>query len=477
MTGTVLSLSCGPGEIRALLTRDGHPLDILILRHPDLGGGDAATGGFYRARVKRLLPGTGGAFVDFGGEADGYLEDASGLAEGEGLLLQLTRPASPDKPARLGRRIALDSPFLLLRPGGRGLELSRRLDPSDRERLRAVLEPLLGSGFGLTVRTVAARVSAKTLAADLARLRIRAAGLRDVSGPIGVVETEPGWPAAALERLLPAILRETPDRVLVDDRSMQAALTRLLNDRLPEADSPGLMQASTTTREEPPALAVDAAIEAALEPVIALAGGGRLVIESTQIGMTIDIDAGSTSTSESNRTGLAVLARALRLRRIGGPIVVDLAGRGSRGEREAMLRCLSDAAASDPAALEILGWTRLGHLELLRPRVAAPLAELLGDSRSAGPATSGRRIDSAGAQAITIGLAGLRALEAAPPRTLLRLPPAAAEMLTRQARAILQALGARRGEAVQVEPASDLAADAFALRPVERSTADPISLP
>jgi ribonuclease G len=105
----------------------------------------------------------------------------------------------------------------------------------------------------------------------------------------------------------------------------------------------------------------------------------------------IDVDTGTPETGSPQRIGLATnlaaagsIARQIRLRNLGGAIVIDFVGLDSRGSRERVRAALGSALASDPAQPQILGWTRLGHLELVRPRRGRPLAEALLEPRPGG---------------------------------------------------------------------------------------------
>src|SRR5206468_3205813 len=136
---------------------------------------------------------------------------------------------------------------------------------------------------------------------------------------------------------------------------------------------------------------LDALFDQALVESVALPGGGFVHIEVTRGGVLVDVDSGTPETGTPERTGLAVnlaaarrIARQLRLRSLGGGIVVDFVGMDSRASRERVRAALAEALAPDPARPQILGWTRLGHLELVRPRRGRPLAEVLLEPRPGG---------------------------------------------------------------------------------------------
>jgi ribonuclease G len=180
--------------------------------------------------------------------------------------------------------------------------------------------------------------------------------------------------AAALARSLPG----APDEVLVDDPAaipdIRAAFPDGAASQLPETEWP---------------IDLDGVFEEALSATLALPGGGSVHFEATRAGMVIDVDTGTPKTGSPERTGLmanlaaaGTIARQIRLRNLGGGIVVDFVGLESRPAREKLRAALAQALAPDPAAPQLLGWTRLGHFELVRPRRGRPLAEALLEPRS-----------------------------------------------------------------------------------------------
>jgi ribonuclease G len=133
--------------------------------------------------------------------------------------------------------------------------------------------------------------------------------------------------------------------------------------------------------------------------------------EATRAGMLIDVDTGTPETGSPERTGLmanlaaaGAIARQIRLRNLGGGIVVDFVGLDGRSAREKLGVALAEALAPDPAAPQLLGWTRLGHFELVRPRRGRPLAGSLLEPRSGGALVK---------TAVTVAHEALRALRRA----------------------------------------------------------------
>jgi ribonuclease G len=207
-------------------------------------------------------------------------------------------------------------------------------------------------------------------------------------------------PAASFAAALAGSLPETPDGVLVDD---PAAIPEI------RAAFPG--GAVSHLRETEWPIDLDAVFDEALSDTLVHPDGGSVHFEATRAGMLIDVDTGTPETGSPERTGLlanlaaaGTIARQIRLRNLGGGIVVDFVGLESRSEREKLHSAFAEALASDPADPQLLGWTRLGHLELVRPRRGRPLAEALLEPRPGGALVK---------TAVTVSHEALRALRRA----------------------------------------------------------------
>src|SRR5262249_4437219 len=136
---------------------------------------------------------------------------------------------------------------------------------------------------------------------------------------------------------------------------------------------------------------IDAVFDQGLAETVGLAGGGSVHFEVARTAALIDVDSGSPETGSPESTGLAVnlaaakvIGRQIRLRNLGGGIVIDFVGLEDRKLRECVRDTLAEALMPDPAHPQILGWTRLSHIELVRPRRGRPLAEALLEPRPGG---------------------------------------------------------------------------------------------
>ena len=185
-------------------------------------------------------------------------------------------------------------------------------------------------------------------------------------------------PAPVAAVLIAPWLDQAPDAIAVDDRAVYAALRNWLRVRHP-ALAAGLA-ASNEPLYEPTGIAD--AVEQALAPRLALPGGGFLLVEPTALGIAIDVDSGvARSTVAVNIEAARAVARQIRLRNLSGPIIVGFVGMKGKGERERVFAALKTALARHVPDGQALGWTRLGHVELVRKRQAPSLAESIAAAR------------------------------------------------------------------------------------------------
>jgi Ribonuclease G/E len=285
-----------------------------------------------------------------------------------------------------------------------------------------------------------ARLSARIAPHDAARLAESAARLE----PPAQLDPSPGF-AGALALRLPA----RPEHIFTDD----AAILRDLRDAFPEVEI-----AHRNVEAWP--LDLDAAFAAALVPSLGLPGGGSIHIAETRAAVLIDVDTGTPDTSSAERAAIAAnltaaqtIARQLRLRQLGGGIVIDFIGLDRRGARERLRQVMAAALAGDPAEPQVLGWTRLGHLEIVRPRRGRPLSETMLE-----PGSIGKSSAALAFEALRLLQREARARLAANWRLV--VAPAVEAALRGPAAAGLRALETRLGRdiAIAAEPGRDPAA-------------------
>lgn len=263
------------------------------------------------------------------------------------------------------------------------------------------------------------------------------------------LDPPPGFAAALALRL-----RTAPDEVIADDPAIIAGLRAVFAAaeivQLPTADWPADL---------------DREFAAALAPSIALPESGSLHINEGRAAVLIDVDTGSPETGSAERTAMAAnlaaasaIARQLRLRQIGGGIVVDFAALEGRRPRERVAAAMTAALAGDPAGPHVIGWTRLGHLELVRPRRLRSLAEAMLDPDTGRPSAltlAGEALRALAREARAAPAADWRIVAAAPVAAALLGPAAAA----------LRALETRLGRGVPVESRAEIAIAPFDIVP------------
>jgi len=335
------------GRTRAALIDRGR-LEDLLIDPPDRTA--PAPEALWCARVDRLVPKMGAAFVRLGQGQTGFLRDAGDAREGESLLVQGISHPEPGKAIPVTRRLLFKTRTAILTPDAPGLNLSRRIRDGDaRARLEAAVADTadaagLPEGAGLIVRSLAEGAAEEAIDADVrAAVRAHAAALDALASA-----REPGLVAAA------------PD-----------AATLALREWEGEPDASGF-----AGHDLDEALAALAGAEAPLP------SGGWMAVEPTRALVAVDVNtaglfAGAAALT-ANLEAAKDLPRQLRLRGLGGQIAVDFAPL-PRKDRRRIEDALKGSFGRDPVETSLAGWTPLGLFEIQRKRERRPTADLLGD--------------------------------------------------------------------------------------------------
>jgi ribonuclease E len=365
-------------------------------------------GNIYLGRVQNVLPGMEAAFVDIGtpknavlyrgdvrydlddvvegGSADGARREArieQLLGPGTVLVCQVVKNPIGSKGARLTQEVSLPGRFCVLVPNTATYGISRRLPDDERRRLRRVLDEIRPEGHGLIIRTAAAGASAAELEEDLAELLDAWARIDDLArrvSPPALLYREPG--------LALRLIREEFDSdfrgVIIDDpvlyeqvRAYVARISPELLDRVQLYD--------TTTNPLPlfERHHVHEQLHKALDRKVWLPSGGSIVIERTEALTVIDVNTGrnvgSSSLEETvfqnNLEAAEEIARQLRLRDIGGIIVIDFIDMERKANRDAVMAAFREALARDKTRTEVLEISELGLVQMTRKRVSESLVE------------------------------------------------------------------------------------------------------
>jgi Rne/Rng family ribonuclease len=346
---------------RAAVLSRGRLVDVMTVPREDAGG----IGSLYLGRIVRRIAAMNAAFVEIGLSQPAFLNLAKGTpAEGKPAIVQLVEAPSAGKAARVSTRIAVEGRFLVLLPREKGIAPSRRLGKPDAARLAELIRPLLQPGEGVVLRANARAATAESLATELSTLRRlwQAASARAEGSPPRRLHAEPG-----LRRILCAFDSGKTRFIFGDTgsaRLARAAATTIdpaIADRI-EATDEG---AALFERGD-----VAGALAGADEPVVPLPSGGRIAVEATAALVAVDVDSGTGNPDPlaTNCEAAAEVARQLRLRELGGTVLIDFIRMPAKGGRDKVERRLAEAVAIDRMAVQLLGWTRGGLFELVRAR-------------------------------------------------------------------------------------------------------------
>ncbi len=343
MMGRVVLIDEIAGRPTAALVVDGQLEDLLI----DPDGDTVLPGAIFRAVADRPVKGQGGIFVKLPG-GSGFLRQISGIAPGQRLLVQVTGPTEPGKAVPVTARLLFKSRYAIITPGAPGLNVSRRIrDEELREVLTALAtEAMVGApeDMGLILRSACAEAEADEIADDVLAVKALA---------IAVLADTEGGP-----------------ELLVDGAGAHESAWRDWADPAPdEVVEGGFAEAG-----------VFEMIDALRDPRVALVGGGHMMIEPTRALVAVDINTGpDTSPAASLKVNIAAardLPRQLRLRGLGGQIVVDFAPLPKK-DRAILDQVIRAAFKHEAAETNLAGWTTLGLFEMTRKRDRLPLTEVL----------------------------------------------------------------------------------------------------
>jgi ribonuclease E len=355
-------------------------------------------GDVYLGTVENVLPGIDAAFVNIGeSEKNGFIhvtdlgplrlrKGAAGITEllepRQKVLVQVMKEPTGTKGPRLTGNLALPGRFLVLQPQGQGVNISRRINgENERNRLRALGVLIKPPGAGLLIRTEAEGVSEELLIDDLETLLRQWEGIQTAA--------ESANPPVLLNRdedFVHRVLRDlySPElvRVVVDTPEAVARANAFLGSDHTNV----LVEAHTESSEILEHFKVNAAIRDALKPRVDLPSGGYVIIEPTEALTVIDVNSGSFTRSANSRETVlwtnceaaVEIARQLKLRNIGGVVIIDFIDMESRRDQLQLLEHFTQAVRDDAARPQIAQLTELGLVELTRKRQGQNIYELFG---------------------------------------------------------------------------------------------------
>jgi ribonuclease G len=395
-------VNVAPRETRAALLENGVLQEAYVERVSRRG----LVGNLYKGRVSRVLPGMQAAFIEIGLERTAFLHAADIaferpeetivnlpqvddirrlVTEGDDILVQVIKDPLGSKGARLTTFVSLPSKYLVYMPHGSGVGVSSRIEEeSERLRLKTLVTAMVprAQDGAYIVRTAAQSASGEHLSEDMAYLQklwqhVRAHALNVHSGEI-VHEDLP-----LTLRILRDELARGVDRVLVDSSSEHARMVRFAQSFLPAASR--CIELYPGPRPIFDLHGIEEEISLALQPKVMLKSGGHLMIDQTEAMTTIDVNTGAyvghrnleETIYRTNLEAAVGIARQLRVRNLGGIIIIDFIDMKDEPHRRAVLAALERALSGDRAATQIVSLSSLGVVEMTRKRTRESLEHLL----------------------------------------------------------------------------------------------------
>lgn len=391
-------VSIDPHETRAAVLEDNNLVEIYIERHRQ----HAKVGNIYAGRVKDVLPGMEAAFVEIGEPKNAFLyvhdifpqeydEDTPELKikrvikPRQKVLVQVSKEAIATKGARLTMQPTLAGRHIVLLPQSDFIGVSKKIDDDNtRELMRNIGEEICPPGFGIILRTVAAESEREQLVREIRYLSTQWAEIEtrfvDASPPQLIFE-EPGLSL----RMARDVLNDEYDFYITDSRAVEQRVTAFLS----EVD-PGLVPKVRFYDEKLPLFErfnIEGQIQDALKRRVWLRSGGYITIDHTEALTAIDVNTGKyvgkTSLEETilqtNLEATAEIVRQIRLRDIGGIIVIDFIDMEVPEHREEVFAEFEKNLARDRTKTHLIEISKLGLLEMTRKKVAEGLLQSLSE--------------------------------------------------------------------------------------------------
>ncbi|RDL45766.1 ribonuclease G [Marinomonas piezotolerans] len=386
-----------PMEIRVALVENGVLQEVYIERSSRKG----IVGNIYQGRVVRVLPGMQAAFVDIGLERAAFIHvsevadrdavnpsDQIGdyLREGQSLVVQVTKDPISTKGARLTTHLSIPSRYLVYMPDQAHVGVSQRIDDEDeRERLKSLVSTALkdrDETSGYILRTAAERAGEEEILSDINFLtRLWQSVKKRINGskaPTVIYEDLP-----LHLRTMRDLVSLTTEKIRIDSKENYAKLRAFAEDFIPDL----LPRIEYYPGERPifDLYSVEDEVQRALDRKVQLKSGGYLLIEQTESMTTIDVNTGAFVGSKNleetiyktNLEAATALGRQLRLRNLGGIIIIDFIDMEDEEHKRQVLRMLEKVLDADHAKTKITGVSELGLVEMTRKRTRESLGQIL----------------------------------------------------------------------------------------------------
>jgi ribonuclease G len=392
----------GPRERRVGIVEDGRLVELKVERETKV------VGNVYKGRVENVVPGLDAAFVDIGLDRNAFLHVSDAVPEDDGpgkrpsrryrqyppvrqvlkdkqeVLVQVTKGPIGSKGARVTTHVSLPGRFVVVMgPQGKRVGVSRKIeDEEERKRLRAIGEKLRPDGYGLIMRTQAEGADQRELGQDVEMLmrmwRKLLADYEHATAPALLHED-----LSLIFSILRDVFAEDFDAFVINDRETFTKVQRVLDDM--DSSLKGRVRLFEGKKPIFEHFGIEKDVERAMRPKVWLPHGGYINIDPTEALTVIDVNTGKfTDTArladtvfQTNLEAVDEIARQLRLRDIGGIIVVDFIDMDKRKHRHEVMAALRNAFKRDRMKTRIVHLTPLGLVEMTRKRTGDSLSERL----------------------------------------------------------------------------------------------------
>ena len=375
--------------------------NVMVEHYVNRNANVSYVGNVYLGRVQNVLPSMEAAFVDIGKGRNAVLYagevnwDAAGISEseprkiemvlktGQPVLVQVTKDPIGQKGARLTSQISLPGRYVVFVPGGGMSGISKRLPESERTRLKAILKNLIPDTAGVIVRTAAEGVSEEELTADVERLKAQWEDIYQKS-------ENPNFHAPALllsepdlaVRVIRDIFNEDFRKLTIQGNEAWEEISSYLGSIAPELSKK--LEKYAGNGDLFADYRVEEQLAKAFDRKVYLPSGGSLVIDRTEAMVVIDVNTGKfigkggnleETVTKNNLEAAEEIARQLRLRDLGGIVVIDFIDMVLESNREAVLRRLVECLGRDRTKHQVAEVTSLGLVQMTRKRVGQGLIE------------------------------------------------------------------------------------------------------
>ena len=372
--------------------------EVLVEHYVTRGAASSMVGNVYLGRVQNVLPSMEAAFVDIGRGRNAVLYagevnwDAAGLdgqpkriefalKSGDPVLVQITKDPIGQKGARLTSQISLPGRFLVFVPDGSMTGISRKLPDTERTRLKGILKRVMPEGAGVIVRTAAEGASEEALAHDIARLQSQWEAITKAASAATPPTQLHSEPDLAI-KVVRDIFNEDVAKLVVSGDTAWAAIQEYVTGVAP--DLADRLEHWVQTEDLFTRYRVDEQLMKALDRKVYLPSGGSLVIDRTEAMTVIDVNTGKftgqggnleQTVTSNNIEAAEEIVRQMRLRDIGGIIVVDFIDMVLESNRDQVLRRLVECLGRDRTKHQVAEVTSLGLVQMTRKRIGSGLIE------------------------------------------------------------------------------------------------------